>query len=743
MNQQWLGTPSGSQGCPGASQTLGPTSFYGPGHQGQGFVVQYKHHQGCHSSMQNQQSMLGSIPSSPSPPLGFGLGFQQAGYQGTTWPSFPAAQPLPTSMTQQGLQQHQLDATSNPLGPTTCTQPSPTPSPSSFSSFPPQPNQPYQNQQRPCFQNTMPIASSQLAQSPQVAQGHPALQVPQLPQGPLGPQSAPGPPVGQGLQVAQGPQVPQAPQVPQNPQGPTNTPYHSTPPEVQAHRAPQAAQDSAQGDPSQQVAPQAPVVQTQPTKLAPPDLQTLEQRLGATFEKSMESMAASLKLALTPTTLVSSTTMGPSPISTSPKPSTPAPTTAPSATPVKAKPPTPPTDLSQQEPPSRNSLRSPLTREKKSSRRSRSRRRRRSQSKEVHKRRHHDPTRKALPAFGHKGSDHSSSKQRFAPERHTTPAYPKTSNFTPNPGKNKVHPIYRRAHTFHQVHQDGRSTIYKKEHGDREQKGGYTPRSTSPSHPKEPMISLRSRSRTRRTDQQDRPHGSRTGQITLRPKPGRTTLHGWDPPDASASETAPESRQLEIPQVEIEVDWRRPSQERDDENEIEQDDPDDQIIIPTHKPMDEDWGISVRKAFADPSRTRAPCEIPANQVVVPPTTISEKAYNKFAAILGEYNPKAPQTVVGNMTSIFAHSGKMTMKQAEGSYTFEVSSLELFGLFVPTCFETKPPFDGNGSYVYHIVHGTSTKGASTILAEEMIRPGDFDIKRASQMPISFLWLLFSW
>ncbi len=90
--------------------------------------------------------------------------------------------------------------------------------------------------------------------------------------------------------------------------------------------------------------------------------------------------------------------------------------------------------------------------------------------------------------------------------------------------------------------------------------------------------------------------------------------------------------------------------------------------------------------------------------------------------------KAPQTVVENMTSIFAQSGKMITEQAKGSYTFEARSLELFGLYVPTNFEEKPPFDGNASNVYHIIHGTTTKGASTILAEELIRPGDFTIHR---------------
>ena len=737
MNQQWMGNPSGSQGCPGTSPTLGPTSFFGPGHQGQGFVVEYKHHQGCYSSMQHQQPMLGSTPSSSPSPMGFGLGSQQAGFQGTTWSSFPTAQPTPTPMTQQVPQQHQLDATSNPQGHNPGTHSSPTPLPPSFTSFPPQPNQPYQHQPRPCFQTTIPMATSQLAPSLQGVQGQPALQVPQLPQGHLGPQSAPGPPVCQGSQVAQGPQAHQAHQVPQNIQSSTNTPYQATPPEAQANQVPQVAQDPTQSAPSQQGTPQAQAVGNQPTNLEPPDLDTLEQRLGATFEKSIES----LKLALTPTTLVPPT-MGIPPTLTSPKQSTPTPTTAPLATPVKAKPPTPPTDLSQQAAPSRNSLRAPLTREKKSSRRSRSRsrRRRRSRSKETHTRGHRDSTRKAIPAYGHKGQDHSRSKQHSAPERHTIPTFPKTSNFTPNSDKNKVHPIFRRSHTFHQVHQDGRSTIYRKEQGDHEPKGRYTPRSTSPSHPKEPMISLRSRSRTRRTDQQDRPQGSRTGQVILRPKPGRTPRHGWNQPDVSASKTPPESPQVEIPQipqVEIEADWSRPSQEREeeeekeeneDENEMQPNDPGDQMIIPKHKPMDEDWGISVKKAFDDTSRTRAPCEIPAEQAVVLPTTISEKAYNKFAAILSKYNPKAPRTVVENMTTIFAQSGKMRTKQAEGSYTFEVSSLELFGLFVPTCFESKPPYDGNGTYVYHIIHGTTTKGASTILAEELIRPGDFEIKR---------------
>ena len=202
--------------------------------------------------------------------------------------------------------------------------------------------------------------------------------------------------------------------------------------------------------------------------------------------------------------------------------------------------------------------------------------------------------------------------------------------------------------------------------------------------------------------------------------------HGWNQPEVSASETG-ESQQVDIPQAEVEAaDWSRPSQERDEEDD--QDDPGDMMPIPKHQPMDEDWKISVKKAFEDVSRTKAPCEIPADEAINLPTTISKRIYKKFAETLRERNPKAPQLVVENMTSIFAQSGKMHLDQADKSYSFEVKAMQLYGLFVLTNFRARPPFDGNDSYVYHIIHGTSTKGASTILAEELIRPGDFTIHR---------------
>ena len=81
-----------------------------------------------------------------------------------------------------------------------------------------------------------------------------------------------------------------------------------------------------------------------------------------------------------------------------------------------------------------------------------------------------------------------------------------------------------------------------------------------------------------------------------------------------------------------------------------------------------------------------------------------------------------------MASIFAQSGKMNPNQARDSYEFFVPAMKCYGLFVPTHFEPRPPFDGNDSNVYHIIHGTTNKGASAILAEELIRPGDFTMHK---------------
>ena len=130
------------------------------------------------------------------------------------------------------------------------------------------------------------------------------------------------------------------------------------------------------------------------------------------------------------------------------------------------------------------------------------------------------------------------------------------------------------------------------------------------------------------------------------------------------------------------ADWRRPSQERDDD-ETEQDE-----AIPIPK--------SVQKAFADTTRTKAPCEIPVREAITLPLTISKREFKAFQEELRTRNPNTPMIVIENMASIFAQSGKMNIRRARDSYDFSVPTMKCFGLFVPTHFNSRPPFDGNDS-----------------------------------------------
>ena len=134
-------------------------------------------------------------------------------------------------------------------------------------------------------------------------------------------------------------------------------------------------------------------------------------------------------------------------------------------------------------------------------------------------------------------------------------------------------------------------------------------------------------------------------------------------------------------------DWNRSSQERERHDDTEEGE--DQLIpIPTTRSLEEDWKISVQKAFADFTRTKAPCEISAANTIKLVSNISKRQYGSFVRILSTRESYYTQEAIGNMGSIFAHSGKMTQAQAEGSYTFEVLG---YGLFVPTYFKTKEPF----------------------------------------------------
>ncbi len=207
----------------------------------------------------------------------------------------------------------------------------------------------------------------------------------------------------------------------------------------------------------------------------------------------------------------------------------------------------------------------------------------------------------------------------------TTSRTPRTE---PIDGRRRDHPIYRRENTFRQVHQDANSTVYTK---DTKDKAKSTYGSNFQRSRKDSTITLRSRSKSRKSKRSttslaifERPPGV---LLVAKARPDRPK----GPEDTTIRETsvseATESQHVEIPTAAglDGVDYRRPSQERDDE-ETEQD---EVIRIPKPLSMDENWKISVQKAFDDPSRTKAPCEIPANEAITLPQTISKREFGAF------------------------------------------------------------------------------------------------------------------
>ena len=270
---------------------------------------------------------------------------------------------------------------------------------------------------------------------------------------------------------------------------------------------------------------------------------------------------------------------------------------------------------------------------------------------------------------------------------------------------------------YKQIHSDIHQTVYSR--SSRESHG----RDSRHQQDRTTLsITLRSRSRSKRTDRRQGIHLYPRSQLE---STSAMTPHTYTEPSQSEAESAQVPTPL--PAAVDQPDWNRSSQERERNEDTE--DGDDQLIpIPTTRSLEEDWKISVQKAFADPTRTKAPCEISEANTIKLVSNVSKRQYDSFVRILSNRNPTTPEEAIGNMASIFAHSGKMTRAQAEGSYTFEVPNALGYGLFVPTHFRNKEPFQNNDSHVYHVLHGTTNKGASLILAEELIRPGDFTISR---------------
>ena len=243
----------------------------------------------------------------------------------------------------------------------------------------------------------------------------------------------------------------------------------------------------------------------------------------------------------------------------------------------------------------------------------------------------------------------------------------------------------------------------------------------------DPSATLRLRSRSRENRTRQRNHRGlfeRAPGVQIRAKARPVTpaaISGTSPPEPEPPQTFDESLEMVIPaSVDIPPsDWSQLSPELQEQGQEEEEEP-----ILANRTMGPDRPTMVQKAYEDSSRTKAACELVQAGIMCLAQRVRTEKYETFLHILHSRNPTTPQMILRNMASIFAYSGKMTRTQAAGSYTFKVSDTVGFGLLAPTLFRHKPGFQEDTSNLYYIIHGTTSKGASRILAEELIRPGDF-------------------
>ena len=274
------------------------------------------------------------------------------------------------------------------------------------------------------------------------------------------------------------------------------------------------------------------------------------------------------------------------------------------------------------------------------------------------------------------------------------------------------------------AHKDVPSTIRINERESRTNTGKHHSR-----HRPDPSTSLRLRSRSRehRTRQRNqRGLFEREPGVHIRAKARPTTpapRPGTPQPEPEPPQTFAESLEMVIPaSVDIPPsDWSQLSPELQEQGQEEEEEP-----TYGNGTMWPDRTTTVKKAYEDPSRTKAACELVQAGIMCLAQRVRTEKYETFLRILHSRNPSTPQMILGNMASIFASSGKMTRTQAGGSYTFKVSDTVGFGLLVPTLFRHKPGFQDDTSNLYYIIHGATSKRASRILAEELIRPGDFSM-----------------
>ena len=125
--------------------------------------------------------------------------------------------------------------------------------------------------------------------------------------------------------------------------------------------------------------------------------------------------------------------------------------------------------------------------------------------------------------------------------------------------------------------------------------------------------------------------------------------------------------------------------------------PADKVPLPKVVGAKPDWGKSVKKAKADSSRCRAPCELLPDERVHLIEDVDETLLNEFRVTLKTQCPRAPNHCHENLISILGKAGKLQVAQASLATTFKITNLGKRGLFIPTGFQKKAPFGGSAGY----------------------------------------------
>eukprot|EP00435_Cladocopium_sp_Y103_P061934 s1551_g23.t1 len=150
------------------------------------------------------------------------------------------------------------------------------------------------------------------------------------------------------------------------------------------------------------------------------------------------------------------------------------------------------------------------------------------------------------------------------------------------------------------------------------------------------------------------------------------------------------------------------------------------LVDPSLK--DEEWRQTVQKCLNDPTRTKAANEVAVHERPQLANTIDIRARDSFIAQIRHIDPEIPPTRLQSLIHVLAAShllSEVDFKRVEVLVLPNTSqrAMVIRLSHIPR-FREKPPFLGQASNSYAMLHGTNIIGAKYCLAEALVRPADW-------------------